>query len=44
MEAAEQERLESVIAGQPQHAEWQARGIGLTRDEAIDVAIDGLEG
>jgi hypothetical protein len=42
--AAEQERLEAVIAAQPQHAEWQARGIRLTRDEAVEVAIDGLEG
>jgi hypothetical protein len=42
--AAQQDRLEGVIAAQPQHAEWQARGTRLTRDEAIDIAIDGLEG
>jgi hypothetical protein len=42
--AATRERLKGVIAGQPQHAEWQARGTRLTRDEAVDVALDGLEG
>jgi predicted ATPase len=42
--AAQQERLESVIAAQPQHAEWQARGSRLARDEAVVVAIDSLEG
>jgi predicted ATPase/class 3 adenylate cyclase len=42
--ATQQDRLESVIAAQPQHAEWQARGTRLTRDEAIQVAIEGLEG
>jgi hypothetical protein len=42
--ATQQDRLESVIAAQAQHAEWQARGIRLTRDEAVKVAIDGLEG
>jgi predicted ATPase len=42
--AAQQERLERVIAAQPQHAEWQMRGTRLTRDEAVTVAIDGLEG
>jgi hypothetical protein len=42
--AAQQERIESVIAAQPQHAEWQARAFRLTRDEAVAVAIDGLEG
>jgi hypothetical protein len=41
--AAQQKRLQSVIAAQPQHAEWHARGDRLTRDEAIKVAIDGLE-
>jgi hypothetical protein len=43
MAAAQQERLESVIAAQPPHAQWQARGTRLTRDEAVAVAIDGLE-
>jgi hypothetical protein len=42
--AVQQQRLETVIAVQPQHAEWQARGTRLTRDEAVDVAIDSLEG
>jgi hypothetical protein len=42
--ADQQERLASVIAAQPQHAEWQARGIRLTRDEAVAVAVDSLEG
>jgi hypothetical protein len=42
--ADQQERLASVIAAQPQHAEWQTRGTRLTRDEAVAVAIDGLEG
>jgi predicted ATPase len=42
--AAQQERLESVIAAQPHHAEWRARGTRLTRDDAVDVALDGLEG
>jgi hypothetical protein len=42
--AVQQERLESVIAAQPQHVEWQARGGRLTRDEAVEVAIDSLEG
>jgi hypothetical protein len=41
--AAQQERLEGVIAGQPRHAEWQARGTSMTRDEAIEFAIKGLE-
>jgi predicted ATPase/class 3 adenylate cyclase len=44
MEAAEQERVETVITAQPQHAEWQARGTRLTRDEAVDLAIHSLEG
>jgi predicted ATPase/class 3 adenylate cyclase len=39
-----QERLEAVISARPQHADWQARGIGLTRDEAVAIAIAGLEG
>jgi hypothetical protein len=42
--AATHERLKGVIAGQPQHAEWQARGTRLTRDEAVQIAIDGLKG
>jgi hypothetical protein len=42
--AAQQDRLEAVIAAEPQHAEWQTRGTRTTRDEAVDVAIDSLEG
>jgi predicted ATPase/class 3 adenylate cyclase len=42
--AAQHERLETVIGAQLQHAEWRARGIRLTRDEAVAVAIDSLEG
>jgi predicted ATPase len=41
--AAQQERLESVIAAQPQLAEWRVRGTRLTRDEAVEVAIDSLD-
>jgi predicted ATPase/class 3 adenylate cyclase len=44
MGAAQQEQLEAVIAAQPQHAQWQTRGTRLTRDEAVAVAIDSLEG
>jgi hypothetical protein len=42
--ATQQDRLDSVIAAQPQHAEWEARASRLTRDEAVEVAIAGLEG
>jgi predicted ATPase len=38
----QRQRLESVIAAEPQHTEWQARGSDMTRDEAIEFAIDGL--
>jgi ATP/maltotriose-dependent transcriptional regulator MalT len=41
---AQHERLARVIAAQPQHAEWHARGTRLTRDEAVELAIDGLAG
>jgi predicted ATPase/class 3 adenylate cyclase len=44
MGAGQQERLEGVIAAQPQLAEWQERGTRLTRDEAVQIAVDGLEG
>jgi hypothetical protein len=42
--AATQGRLEGVIAAQPEYAEWQERATSLTRDEAIEVAIEGLKG
>jgi hypothetical protein len=42
--AAQEERLKTVIAAQPRHAEWQARATSLTRDQAIEVAIEGLKG
>jgi hypothetical protein len=44
MGAATHERLEAIIAAQPQHAQWQTRGTRLTRDEAVDIALNGLEG
>jgi predicted ATPase/class 3 adenylate cyclase len=41
--AESQRRALETIQALPQHAEWRARGLMLSRDEAIDIAVAALE-